>query len=466
MSERFETLGNATVVVFDGSHPVLATDPWLGGTCYYGSWALDHPLTGEQIANVVGADYIWISHGHPDHLHEELLGRLPPGKRILLPDHYNAEIAAYLRGKQFEVTVLPYRKWFQISETIRVLCMDNMNQDAMLVIEAGQSLIIDLNDLPLCGETSFLRGLVRKHPRQKTYLLALCSVDADMFNLVDGEGRSLVGPAEERKPGAIWAVGRRAARLGVGNFCCSSSQHIYVRADSIWANPYRIGWADMQRHWSQPDIRLIEPFATVDLADGSVVANYPSHQSDVSQIAAGTGDDDWSEQPSEDEWGQIENFIRRFALVRRYVDFAEFTVGGETRHFDLNRPGRRKAQRRGIRFVVPRSSLLKTVEYGYLDDLLIGNFMKVQLVNMSLYPRFSPLVAKVGGSAKVYTQAEYRRFLWRYFRRNPAATLRHRVSVETNQSVLPWLRGRSEALGIKRPLKRLYRAMVGGPVGP
>ena len=70
-------------------------------------------------------------------------------------------------------------------------------------------------------------------------------------------------------------------------------------------------------------------------------------------------------------------------------------------------------------FQVPKESLLATVEYGYLDDLLIGNFMKVRLVNTRLYPRFTPLVAKLGGNAKVYTTGEYYRFLWRYFRRNP-----------------------------------------------
>ena len=55
-----------------------------------------------------------------------------------------------------------------------------------------------------------------------------------------------------------------AARLGAGSFCCSSSQHLYVRADSVWANPHRITWADMKRHWSRENVRLIEPFVTID----------------------------------------------------------------------------------------------------------------------------------------------------------------------------------------------------------
>ena len=34
----FETIGNATVTVFDDM-PILCTDPWLTGSPYYGSWS-------------------------------------------------------------------------------------------------------------------------------------------------------------------------------------------------------------------------------------------------------------------------------------------------------------------------------------------------------------------------------------------------------------------------------------------
>src|ERR1051326_7481642 len=284
MSARFETLGNASVLLFQDGKPVLATDPWLTGTCYFGSWALDHPLSPEQIQNVADAGWIWISHGHPDHLHDGSLALLPAGKKFLLPDHYDDEIARDLRDRGFEVTILPYRGWYDLTPGVRVMCIDNINQDAVLIIEAEGSLIIDLNDSPLCGELGFLRRLIRSYPREKTYLLALCSVDADMFNFVDGTGASLVGPPGERKPGAIWTVARTAARLGVGTFCCSSSQHIYARADSVWANAHRIGWVDMTRYWSRPDVRLVEPFVTVDLAGGDYVRNHPEQVSDEDQI--------------------------------------------------------------------------------------------------------------------------------------------------------------------------------------
>jgi hypothetical protein len=465
MNESFETLGNATLQLFADGRPLLATDPWLVGTCYFGSWALDHALTAEQIANVVNSDYIWISHGHPDHMHHESLDLLPAGKKFLLPDHYHPEIKDALTERGFAVTVLKYRQWFQVSPTVSVMCLDNINQDAVLIARIGDALLINLNDSPIAGEEAFLRKLVKRHPNDKTYLAALCSIDADMFNFVDESGRSIAGPPDERKPGAIWTVARGADRMGVKNFCCSSSQHIYVRPDSIWANDYRISWQDMKKHWSRPNVRLIEPFVTVDLASGVVTANSPEHLGgDRSQISDNTGDDDWNATLEPAEWKTVEGFFRKFELIRKYVDFIEVTVGGETGRFDLNPTTAGQPSSRGIRFYAPKESFMETMKWGFFDDLLIGNFMKVHLTNTSLYPRFTPLVAKLGGNAKVYTKAEYAKFRWRYFRRNPLGTLAYLLEPEKNYVIMPWFRAKAESLGLKKPLKYVYRSMRGDPI--
>ena len=465
MQEKFETLGNATLQFFADGRPILATDPWLVGTCYFGSWALDHALSPEQIANVLASDYIWISHGHPDHMHHESLDMLPAGKKFLLPDHYHSEIKDHLTERGFAVTVMKYRQWYPLSPTVSVMCLDNINQDAILIVRLGDALVINQNDSPVAGEESFMRNLIRNHPNDKTYLAALCSIDADMFNFVDESGRPLVGPPDERKPGAIWAVARAADRIGVKNFCCSSSQHIYVRPDSIWANDYRISWADMCKHWSRPNVRLIEPFVTVDVAAGTVTANSPEHLGgDRSQISDNTGDDDWAATLTQDEWKIVEGFFRKFELIRDYVDFIEVVIGGETGRFELNPQNAGRADARGIRFHAPKHSFMETMRWGFFDDLLIGNFMKVHLTNTSLYPRFTPLVAKLGGNAKVFSKAEYAKFRWRYLRRNPLGTLAYLLEPEKNYVIMPWFRQRAESLGLKRPLKYVYRSMRGDPI--
>ena len=101
----FETLGNATLAFQENGRPVLATDPWLTGTCYFGSWALDRPLTPDELALVQACEDLWISHGHPDHFHIPSLALLRPEQKILLPDHYSADIKNYLVQRGFSVEV-------------------------------------------------------------------------------------------------------------------------------------------------------------------------------------------------------------------------------------------------------------------------------------------------------------------------------------------------------------------------
>src|SRR5215471_4591808 len=109
MKLRFETVGNAILQLFENDKPILATDPWLTGTAYFGSWALDHELTDQQIRNVIQSPYVWISHGHPDHLHPESIDLLSPEQEILLPNQYFAEIADWFREKGFEVRILKFQ---------------------------------------------------------------------------------------------------------------------------------------------------------------------------------------------------------------------------------------------------------------------------------------------------------------------------------------------------------------------
>jgi hypothetical protein len=455
----FETLGNATIQFAVDGKPILSTDPWLVGTCYFGSWALDHPLTDEQIRNVQNSEFIWISHGHPDHLHHESLRLIPRGKTILIPDHYDRDIAQFLAGEGFTVEILPYRGWRRLHPQLEILCLDNENQDAILIARFGDALVINLNDSPYFGEFRFIRRLVRDHPNDRVFMLQLCSIDADMKNIVDADGERVIELPEVLKPGAVWSVARRAALLGARYFCCSSSQHIYVRADSVWANPYRITIADMRHHWNRSAVELVPPFVTMDVAKGVYVANHPSEVSDQPEASGTTAGDDWDERLSAAEWQRVEDFFARLQLLGRFIDFIEVSVGGETRHFST-RPARagRRAERDGITFIVPRRSLLEAVAYGYFDDLLIGNFMRTRLHGRAeLYPYVSPVIAKLGGNAKVYDRAQYLRFVWRYLRRNPLAVVSWRFEQAIHYMLGPRVRRWAARLGVFDLLKTVYR---------
>jgi L-ascorbate metabolism protein UlaG (beta-lactamase superfamily) len=63
------TTGNATLIAYD-EKPILVTDPWLGeeDAAYFGSWNLAYKISEDIKKEIQSAEYVWFSHGHPDHL--------------------------------------------------------------------------------------------------------------------------------------------------------------------------------------------------------------------------------------------------------------------------------------------------------------------------------------------------------------------------------------------------------------
>ena len=463
MPAHFETVGNAMIQISMGGKPVLVTDPWLDGSAYFGSWELERPLTERQIHNAASSEYIWFSHGHPDHFHPDSFVHLSRTQKVLLPDHYSPELAQAVAEFGFQFQILPNKRWVELKPGLRVLCAANENMDAIVAFDVEGKLLLNKNDSPFCGEDPFFRKLVAGF--RESYLLALCAYDADMINIIDGNGRRVIGEPEERKPGVVWSVSRTAEYLGVKAFCCSSSQHVYARPDSAWANDYRINWADMQRLWAAKDVRLIAPFSSVDLDTGIATETDPGLVTDPVARIKTEAMEDWAERLDEAEWARVERFALQFETLRAWQDFVAFTVGGETRRFYIRPKAARKSEERlvGVTFSLPRPSLLATCEYGYFDDLLIGNFMKTQLHNMTLYPNFSPLIAKLGGNAKVLTRRQLWKFRLHFARQSPLAFVRFRAQLAFQHRIEPAIRAVAHATGLFAVLKAVKRQMMGGP---
>jgi hypothetical protein len=422
MQLGFETVGNATLICHDGG-PVLVTDPWIAGSAYFGSWTRSHEIPERQREAVLACRYVWLSHGHPDHLSLESLGPLRE-KRILLPDHAGGRVRDDLRGLGFTVEVLPDRKWIPLSPRIRVQCIPDQNQDAVLLVDLGGRLVVDLNDAGDRGWGAHVRDVIRRYP--ESYLLALSGYgDADMINFHDQEGRRIPPPAAQRVP-----VGQTLTRLvdlyRARFFVPFSSMHRYQRADSAWANRYVTRLDDYGEGWSSRSCELLPAFVRRDLAKDSVERIDPPEVPLRSLDPKAFGDD-WSEQLAREEAGEVERYIRSVAHLAEAIGFVSFRVGGRETRIELNR----RLFLKGITFEVPRASLLAAVRYQVFDDLLIGNFMRTTLHGDfgrgGLYPDFSPYVAKYADNGKARTRGELRRYFLAYLRRDPLGYLRARL---------------------------------------
>ena len=128
----FETIGNATVTVFDNS-PILTTDPWIYGNPYFGSWKHKYEIPKEQLENIFNSKFIWLSHGHPDHADPESF-KIFKNKTILISAHHGDRIYNDL-SKDFNCIKLTNNKWYELSKNVRIKSFADWNQDSSLLIE-------------------------------------------------------------------------------------------------------------------------------------------------------------------------------------------------------------------------------------------------------------------------------------------------------------------------------------------
>jgi hypothetical protein len=402
------TTGNATLIAYDDK-PILATDPWFGdeNPAYFGSWRLSHRIPPQCKQDILNAKYIWFSHGHPDHLNPHSLQQLK-SRHVLLADHVGGRIAHELREQGIEVTVLPDRQWVELSPRIRVFCITTMIQDSVLLVEVNKRLFANLNDAGSRDCTLLIRKIAAQY--QHSYLLCLSGYgDADMINFYDENGVFVVPPASQKPP-----VGRqmslRALALGIRNVIPFSSFHSYQRTDSIWAQNYVTPLDAYERGFDHKNHNYIPPFSHIDCVTGDVTPLNPESMETAVRRPEEFGDN-WSDLLEHGELDKLSDYFRSKELVRDYLSFINFRVGGRDNFISLD--GKKD---RGITFEVPRQSLMTAIDYEIFDDLLIGNFMKTTLHKMgSLYDGdFNFAVTKFGDNGRVKTHREVDAYLREY----------------------------------------------------
>ncbi|NNE62547.1 MAG: MBL fold metallo-hydrolase [Gammaproteobacteria bacterium] len=442
------TIGNATLIAYEGSKPILATDPWIGDEdeAYFGSWTLSHKIPSRYKQDILDAKFIWFSHGHPDHLNPSSINRFL-GKKILLPDHVGSRIAKWLSAKQFDIEILPDREWVQISAEIKVMCITTHIQDSMLLVAVNDKLFVNLNDAGTRNATGFIRGICNTF--DQSYLLCLSGYgDADMINCYDAEGKFVVPPAKNN----IY-VGEHlswvAKSINVNTVIPFSSHHQYQRTDSVWAQEY-VTPLHAYSHGLYSDIELIPPFVDIDCNSGAYQQINPD-AIEVEPIEPEKFGDNWSDQLEADDQKALVEYFMEKEVIRKRMGFIKFVVGGQESTVNLN-----KNSNKGITFTVPRHSLMTAVKYEIFDDLLIGNFMKTTLHNMeSLYDcDFNFHLTKYADNGGAKTEEEVRQYLKEYKRRCGRQFI-YDSFLDSSANILQRLLFKRNSK-IKRSLKSLY----------
>jgi hypothetical protein len=449
MELGFETVGNATLICHD-SGPVLVTDPWLGGSAYFGSWGLSHAIPEAQVDHVRKAQHVWISHGHPDHLHFPSLSGME-NKQFFVADHVGRRIAEFLTSRGFRTTVMKDRQWYNLSPRIRIQSLAHFNQDSILLVELDRTLIVNLNDCPSTVWQSYISRLAPTYDR--SVLLKLNAFgDADMINVFNEAGRR-IPPVLNRGT----SLGRRIAQqmklLGTQYAVPFSSLHQYQRGDSAWANEYTAKSHDYHDGFDPSIGELLPAFVAYDQSRDAFTALQPEPIPIEPKDPLEFGDN-WDETLSSQDVGDLDTYIKQRPMLSRRLDFLRFVVGGEERVYRWS-----SRERDGITFEVPRGSLMTAVRNQVFDDLLIGNFMKATLHGSlrGLYPAVSPYVGKWADNGRAVSRGEARKYLFDYVRRAPAPTMTGLLEQRVRDAVTAHLGTESMTFEVARNLNRRRR---------
>jgi hypothetical protein len=407
-----KTTGNATLIAYDDV-PVLATDPWFGDEdeAFFGSWGLSHRIPAAERFDLQRARYIWFSHGHPDHLNPHSIERLRH-LSILLPDHVGGRIRNDLEAQGYDVRTLPDSRWVQLSKRIRIFCIADYNQDAVLLVDVGGRLFINMNDADARGHIRVIGGIARGF--RHSYLLRLSGYgDAGMINFFDQEGNRI-----ERKFDPL--VGRGLAlyarRVGAKSVVPFSSFHRFQREDSAWANAYTTPLSAYRDGFDERLAEFIPPFVWIDCESGEILKLEPPEAPLTLRKPEEFGDS-WSDELSGDDRRIISDYFCRKEMLHNMLGFIRFTVGGKSHTIDLAGP-----RDRGITFAVPRNSLMTAVTYRVFDDLTGANFMRTTLHNLeSLYspaslssPNFNAVVGKWSDNGGAETKGQLKSYFTEY----------------------------------------------------
>ena len=132
----------------------FAIDPWVLGPAFLGGWWLKKKSPTNSFEELNSCDFIFISHNHPDHLHDLTLQKINPKMKYIFPNFKNKSVENYLKslGKK-NLKSLDFGYEYQIENTNLKICpfkSGDFRDDSGLYFNIGNFsaiLAVDSNSL-------------------------------------------------------------------------------------------------------------------------------------------------------------------------------------------------------------------------------------------------------------------------------------------------------------------------------
>lgn len=170
---------NHACIEFVHSQISLITDPWLLGSAFINGWWLKTPSRSHALKALYSADYVYISHNHPDHLHPETLSYLKKDTQILVPQFVSKSTSKYLDDLGFSnVIELKFGMIYELERgfQVSILKSGDFRDDSGLYVACGDK------EFLLTVDANYLNGY--SLPKNIDYLLTSFAGGASGYPLI------------------------------------------------------------------------------------------------------------------------------------------------------------------------------------------------------------------------------------------------------------------------------------------
>ncbi len=194
---RITFIGHASILI-EAKGVRILSDPWWNGPCFGAQW-WPYPLARLEALEDSRVDYVYISHGHHDHLHPPTL-RLFRGAKILIAE--GSELLAALRGLGFEIIEVGSVQETELQNGLRCRIIETHADDTLFAISDGKETCINLNDAlhstPEVVQRKFCR-LIRELYGRPDYVFCGYGTASHFPNCYEIPGKDRVRTAARRQ---------------------------------------------------------------------------------------------------------------------------------------------------------------------------------------------------------------------------------------------------------------------------
>jgi len=228
-------ISHAAILVEAGDLRVLS-DPWWQGPCFGNQWWL-YPKPYLECLDGRPIDYVYISHGHPDHFHRGTLRRFPRGTKVIISR--GSVLARALQDMDLEVIQLAPEEVRNLGNSVACQIMPTHGGDSLMIIMDRNEVCVNANDslhsAPHSLQNQVTARIKALYPRID-YLFCAYGIASHFPNCYIIPGKDYVRTAENRKRyfNRQWA---RVASLLEPRFAFPfAADMILLEPDLFWTN--------------------------------------------------------------------------------------------------------------------------------------------------------------------------------------------------------------------------------------